>query len=499
MADYGGNPSNPEYQSVTTEDLHTASREADAVVLKKGDGTTVALGDSGRIDSGDDAWTVINSALTAVGESGVVEVTGPSTYVLSDAIRPRHRNQLLRCFGAKFEPESGFETARDLDTLYRSKQDDCIVMGGEWDGKYPDRKKVGGLWVEAADRNMFFFVEAHHTDGDGGALDFGITGPESCVAAFNDTHHIHGREGGIHCTSHGARVIGNTIWNSIPDDGASTNTKTEAGLKAGAEGSVQAFNTVMDFEDTRGIYYTQQVWDEDHTAHVLGIGNNVYNAKNGIEITNNRSHARIVSPTVRDVQSDATGWGCGIEVKSARSCRIVAPDVQDCTEGIFIDNGDSSPSYVADNRVTITDPTVVDCIAHGITANAPTTIKDPHVFEVSDFEGIVVGGDNSKIVRPVVNDIGFDNVKIDANDVRIEDPELAGALNDQGTRTRWNGTIGGGILGGIDLSSVSGQQDGEEAVSDGTATDFPYGTRATWDAGNSQWVRVDGQATVAPA
>lgn len=69
-------------------------------------------------------------------------------------------------------------------------------------------------------------------------------------------------------------------------------------------------------------------------------------------------------------------------------------------------------------------------------------------------------------------------------------------INSSGTRTRYNGVIGGGPLGGVDLSTIPGLHDGDKALSDGTATGFPAHTQASWDATNTQWVRADGQATV---
>jgi hypothetical protein len=42
-------------------------------------------------------------------------------------------------------------------------------------------------------------------------------------------------------------------------------------------------------------------------------------------------------------------------------------------------------------------------------------------------------------------------------------------INDGGARTRWNRVTGGGPLGGVDLSSIRGQYDGQLAVADGTS------------------------------
>lgn len=51
---------------------------------------------------------------------------------------------------------------------------------------------------------------------------------------------------------------------------------------------------------------------------------------------------------------------------------------------------------------------------------------------------------------------------------------------------RWNGVLGGGPLEGVDLSSVSGQFEGDRAVADGTGT-VSAGDEASWDSATSQW------------
>lgn len=83
------------------------------------------------------------------------------------------------------------------------------------------------------------------------------------------------------------------------------------------------------------------------------------------------------------------------------------------------------------------------------------------------------------------------------DEVYVNPPTLASGLANT-TRPRKNGVIGGGFFGGVDLTTVMGQVDGDEAMSDGTAVDFPEFARAVWDETNGQWVRLDGQATVTP-
>lgn len=61
---------------------------------------------------------------------------------------------------------------------------------------------------------------------------------------------------------------------------------------------------------------------------------------------------------------------------------------------------------------------------------------------------------------------------------------------DNGTRTRWNGVISGGPLGGVDLSSATGQFNGDLAVADDTSS-ATAGAWARWDASASNWQYAD--------
>lgn len=69
-------------------------------------------------------------------------------------------------------------------------------------------------------------------------------------------------------------------------------------------------------------------------------------------------------------------------------------------------------------------------------------------------------------------------------------------VNVGGTRQRFNGVIGGGQIGGVDLSSTNGKQEGDIAIADGTATGASAGDIAIWDADNTQWNVFNADATV---
>lgn len=58
------------------------------------------------------------------------------------------------------------------------------------------------------------------------------------------------------------------------------------------------------------------------------------------------------------------------------------------------------------------------------------------------------------------------------------------------TRPRWDGVIGGGPIGGVDLSLAgnAGQHQGDTAISDGATPATAKGTLAYWEAGTTSWV-----------
>lgn len=82
----------------------------------------------------------------------------------------------------------------------------------------------------------------------------------------------------------------------------------------------------------------------------------------------------------------------------------------------------------------------------------------------------------------------------DATGIRLDDLGDV-SVTDSGTKTRWNGVLGGGPLGGVDLSAVSGQFGGDRAVADGTGP-ATAGALAAWDAAAGQWRVFNPSATV---
>jgi hypothetical protein len=90
-------------------------------------------------------------------------------------------------------------------------------------------------------------------------------------------------------------------------------------------------------------------------------------------------------------------------------------------------------------------------------------------------------------------------------DSASEDVELwsvtvgSAGISDNGTRTRWNGVIAGGPLGGTDISSLTGAQEGDEAVADGTDASATAYEKFIFNS-NGDWQSIaDPSTTITPA
>lgn len=86
-------------------------------------------------------------------------------------------------------------------------------------------------------------------------------------------------------------------------------------------------------------------------------------------------------------------------------------------------------------------------------------------------------------------------VQSSAKEINIAFNTPRARIADSGTRARFNGVIGGGPLGGVNLSSTTGQFDGDLAVADGTSA-ASDGAWARWDDSASNWQYVDPTGTI---
>lgn len=191
----------------------------------------------------------------------------------------------------------------------------------------------------------------------------------------------------------------------------------------------------------------------------------------------------------------------------------------------------------AEGRSTVVSPSIQSIDEHGVVHNDEATIIHPHITNVSQasansYDGISTGGRSGGLIfapEIVGNGDARHGIGIDANGVTIAWPnEIEGLSGNQinlstgdnvsiwdngtiGTATtdsnhqtpRYNGVIAAGPFGGASTTNVSGVNEGDRLLSDGSSGETNDVARSTWywDATNSQWLRAldSGTATVSPA
>lgn len=175
------------------------------------------------------------------------------------------------------------------------------------------------------------------------------------------------------------------------------------------------------------------------------------------------------------------------------------------------------PEY---NKLTIRD---VDIRGDGTTTNNGILVQRPNAriidcvvrLKTGSENAIRVGGDNSEIIRPDVEsgnrpiyvansasgvnirdilslntiDTGWDIDLQYASDVDLQGDGFTNRTILEAPITRYEGIIGGGPLGGVDLGSTSGQFTGDRAMADGTTATNAYGI---WQWDGTNWQFGDG-------
>lgn len=289
------------------------------------------------------------------------------------------------------------------------------------------------------------------------------------------------------------------------------------------DGKIQN-NTVIDLTDPQengpwGIYLS------GNTTNVDIADNYVRNADNGVRLND------VISNNVTD-NTLVDCYRAGVYLTIGAKDNRVEGNLIDCdpsdagpVDGIYatssgsqdrnqvVDNLIRTPqrhgiSFATGDDILLAGNVIVDPGARGVSINGATSGR------VADTVVIGPGQDSANIAIH----INSGTFEIDGLRVRDTLGTLTRAVNFGGgsdhslggeirvvgtdivtnsvTGVTWQGILGGGPLGGVDLTTVTGQHDGQEAMSDGTATSFPTFTKATWDDANAQWVRADGQATV---
>lgn len=159
-------------------------------------------------------------------------------------------------------------------------------------------------------------------------------------------------------------------------------------------------------------------------------------------------------------------------------------------------NSNVSGTRAADFKIRAQGATLTNCHSInpsevGFWARQDCRLISPFVSGAG-VNGIQQDQNESRIIAPEIRGSATWDLRVSGGLAYVRDPLFTGAGNGKApagdaARIYWNGVLGGGPLGGVDLSTVTGNDDGEFAVGDGTATGVSARDLARWDAGNTQW------------
>jgi hypothetical protein len=106
--------------------------------------------------------------------------------------------------------------------------------------------------------------------------------------------------------------------------------------------------------------------------------------------------------------------------------------------------------------------------------------------EFTNVTGVEIDGASDVTLRGAFRETNQESILINAGSTDTDIRADFQIITDNGTRTRRDGVIGGGELGGVDLSATTGQKEGDRAVASG-ASAANEGDKATWDSSVPEW------------
>lgn len=274
------------------------------------------------------------------------------------------------------------------------------------------------------------------------------------------------------CDGYGYHTSENTVRNRV---------LACQGIDCGVAQNRGAFDLFTSASDS---YYIGLIAIDGHRGiNIQGDNANVWGlyvkdtASFGIRTTGNNHN--IDAATVVDCGADVTASVVIFSTDTAVSkVRVELPNITSSTHNGFTvsTNGDTRLIHcysedAPDNGFQLNEPaTLIECEAKN---------NGTHGAEFEKGGNRVMGGKYSSNSN---NGLVFR----DADDVITGDPDISGNSGGDiiaGTRTKWDGVIAGGPIGGTDLSSTSGQVDNDLGVHDGTGT-LPDNVYCLWDGSN---------------
>lgn len=306
----------------------------------------------------------------------------------------------------------------------------------------------------------------------------------------------------------------NGIYGSRPEgpvivEGGVYKDNNKSGVRLGSDGSVAHDPTVI-IDDLDPNYSSIPINIRDGAGHVT-VTNPTIQVRNASLDSTDVNDALRIGPEV----ASATIRGGRIEVASPTrliNFNPIDPGVED--EGVLLEDityvrtadGSENDHAIRCSRdgVVFKNLTVKSQVGgatdvRGIHINAEKNVRIEGGLWEADDRAIWVDGCADCVIDGIRGAHGTHAIDLDGIDPNIVNTssENVDSINIRGTRPRWNDIIGGGPLGGIDLTKTCGRENGDEARSDGTATDFPSRSTATW-TDRVSWIRADGQATITP-
>jgi len=231
-----------------------------------------------------------------------------------------------------------------------------------------------------------------------------------------------------------------------------------------------------------------QSWANNNGFLILGGNNRLVgcrgteNNDNGLYFPNGSNSGKCVD--IGGEYNHNQGYGVRMEGVDRLSFEGTA-SIANAEYGVWIDGCETvnwQNPQIGENSTSSND-TYDDVYIDDVNGTRPKNVV---------FDGGFIKAYNSATPNPRYGVNARDCDDVDLRDVQMGGHATAEVIQSGATRPRWDGVIGGGRWNGVDLSTVTGQYVGDEAMSDGTNTTAYLHARWT----GSAWQPSDGGATI---
>lgn len=493
----------PDYSSEQINDeIETAESEGTNVVFAPG---TYELSEDTTKDLSNSAMVVVRDGVSLFGYGVKIVAQDSANVIYADFDEDTGGSVGHDVTVAGFEIDGNKDNTTD-DTASHPRGNGILFYGNQEnvtvrDCEVYDTHEIG-IHLDAVIGTVALNNTVRNTDNIG--MHFGYrgsgnpTGPRKSYGAFNHFENVQS----VSLSFGEARqcgFIGNTVEGSATSLGAVNVSGRDLDLTD---------NIVRDC--AIGIEVDEQRFGQGASERINISGGSVVNTSNiAIRLDEEESVEDI---TIRDVKIEDCSYAVrawdtdglttsGLMVESSDS-PAGAIQIQDSvtdyrSEGDTVRDADSWGFIIESPSATVSGVTVDNTGTHGLRAMADGIRVESPTVKNTASDGIRARGDNVVIVQPEFINIGGNDIGVfgGAADVNLASSKNLSVNVGDGIRTRWGGVISGGVLDGIDLDTVTGQFDGDKALSKGTTGVDDY-IEAVWTG--SAWQPTDGGDTVTP-